>query len=172
MLLNSMRSDQVGRRMILRIFESGALQALDTLDVYDESVLNSIPATILNEFRRYVEDIGFVLNSDKNGIVELKLTQDNRYLLKGWSLRAHISEKELWFSAPRTKSYNSNLMVQTFHTASEFVSNRKLLVFDTFNYEWLDFNSDPMVVRSYDRNAKMYYSNPEEIKNMFNKGKQ
>ena len=154
MILNLRKEHQPNRRQILRVFEKDTLKILDKLDEYSESDLSNIPDDVLSGFQEYIEDLGFTLNLDVNGIKEFKLTGENLFLSKSWSLRAHITKKEIWFSAPLTKSLNGSLIVETFQTACEFIAYRPLIVFDTDNYEWLDYNSDPIVVRSYNRHTK------------------
>ncbi len=155
MLLDGSRKDQKNRRMILRMFERRVLGILDNLNEFLESELNDIPSKSLIDFQTYIENIGFELSSEKNGIKELKLAKDTKFLSKAWSLRAHISKKEIWFSAPTTKSYNGRLVTEVFQTASEFTHGRELLIYDTHEFDWLDYNLASIVVRSYDRFSKM-----------------
>lgn len=159
MKLDIFKVNSRGRRLILRVFESSALSILDRLDEFDESALSEIPQDTRLHFEKGLEYRGFIQSSDKDDVKEFKAVPGKSKFSKSSDIRVYISQKEIWYSAPNARSYSSNLIFESFLSASEMAGDRPLLVYDTQNCEWLDYRTEPnFVVRTEDKYANMVSS--------------
>jgi len=91
----------------LRVFEGSALKILDGLDTFDESFLPEMPHDTRVHFQNGLEYRGFEQSNDKGDVREFKVLPDKSKFSKSSDIRAYISPKEIWYSAPNARSYSS-----------------------------------------------------------------
>lgn len=119
------------RSAIIRIFNSD-LKDNNDIENLDSDSLSEIPNEVLEEFKNRLAKYDYELTKEKDGAYEYHYTAN-----KNWSLKVVLNNKEITFTAPSTKQFNSSLVFEATQTASELCDRGNLAAYYPKDGEWI-----------------------------------
>ena len=102
-----------------------------------------ISSSTSSHFKSKLTGFKYSLKNETEEHVQFKYTGS-----KSWGLLVEIENNQISFTAPLTKSYNSNLEFECLQTASELCDCGKLAIYHEKNKEWINLNTSKTHIKS------------------------
>ena len=124
------------RQDIVRIYDRSIVERVAGDEEPISELATEISDRITQEFKQRLENSNYRLLRHKDEVDEY--VYDGT---KSWSLKVMIGTREICFTAPRTKSFNSSLIFEVLQTAAELCDHGELAIYSPRDKQWT--NQDP-----------------------------